>query len=112
VRQAWIGITLPLAPGETKARRFKAGALLPGARGWVGRLRRWLFGSITIGYLVESAVALERLAARSPDAFEWWRANTPHLLSPGLYLVFQSYACRIRLEGPPPVRVPPDVASG
>src|SRR5262245_50369481 len=82
VRKAWIGITLPLVPGETRTRRFETGALLPDWRGWAGRLYRWLFGSTLSGYAVESSVALERLATWSPEAYEWWRVNTPHLLSP------------------------------
>jgi hypothetical protein len=106
VRKAWIGITLPVARGETGARRYMSGPLLTDARGWLGALRRLMFGPFIVGYPVEASVALERLANWSPRAYEWWRVNAPHVLDPERYLVFHAYACRPRLEGPPPVDVP------
>lgn len=108
VRDAWIGMTLPLAEGETRARRFLSGPLLPAERGWLGMLARVMSGSgrLTLGYLVESSVALALLAQRAPEAHRWWRNHTPHLFDPGRFFVFHEYACRLRIEGPPPVNSP------
>lgn len=98
VRDAWIGLYLPLAPGYPDR---VVTNVLPGfsnAHGWwgillyywyrfLGKLERWE------GYLVLSARAVEILMVARPDAARWWHENTPELLKPGQIFVFDHQAC-------------------
>jgi len=39
--------------------------------------------------MVESLAAIQALEALHPEAAAWWKQNTPHLVRPGKYFVFQ-----------------------
>jgi hypothetical protein len=82
VRRAWVGLELPLANGETGLRDQSAfGALSNDPVG----LRK--------GYAVDGGKAVELLAAKDPDAAEWWRGNAPHVLARGYQFVFPAEVC-------------------
>jgi hypothetical protein len=51
------------------------------------------FGQREFGYTVESKVAIELLAARSPEAAQWWHQNTPQFAEPGRYFMFAADSC-------------------
>jgi hypothetical protein len=53
----------------------------------------------TTGYLVEGSKAVACLAAHSPRAAAWWRANAPHVLSSGYQLFFPTEVCEKRTDG-------------
>ena len=43
---------------------------------------------------METTVAIAILERTAPDAAVWWRTNTPHLLKPRRYFVFEASACQ------------------
>jgi hypothetical protein len=61
----------------------------------MGALLALLFGRAErhTGYLVSSKVALDLLAARSPDAVDWWRKNAPRFFESGQGFIFSSDSC-------------------
>jgi hypothetical protein len=82
VRRAWVGLELPLAPGETGPRDQLAYGVL--SNGSVGSRK---------GYAVDGCKAVALLEAKDPDAAAWWRRNAPHVLTRGYQLVFPAEVC-------------------
>jgi len=82
IRSEWIGLELPLLPGEP----------LPITTQTVGVLTDRPTGVAT-GFVVDGAKAIEMLAARSPTAAEWWREAAPHIMAPGYKLSFPPEVC-------------------
>src|SRR5260370_23867420 len=81
VRQAWVGLELPVA---RKPRAYRGFGVLTGPRSYFSQL--WsLLGPkaerIT-GFPVYARDAVQLLAASEPKAANWWRENAPHLLRP------------------------------
>jgi hypothetical protein len=94
VRAAWIGLVVPAAvPG---VRPFSTSGVLSGPKSRLGRLFSSLFGRFEVqnGYLVEACQAVELLSRHAPEAAKWWREATPHLITPGKYLVFSAESCQ------------------
>jgi hypothetical protein len=95
VRAAWVGLVLPLAPGETGSR--------PQGPSVEGEKLVWV-------YFVDAPAALAILAEREPDAAAWWRENAPERFQPGERLAFAADVCELELPGegdcssPPPPR--------
>jgi hypothetical protein len=96
VREAWVGLVLPAidTPWGSYA-IWETASIFHAMGSWpqyklcyaVGKTKR------RGGYGVASAEAIELLSATKPEAADWWRENTPHLLQPGRYLVFDAEAC-------------------
>jgi hypothetical protein len=82
VRSAWIGLELPLSPGETGLRTTEQVEVLS--------LRKT--GAMS-GYVVDGNKAVELLAARSPEAAEWWRQNCAAFLKANGCLIFPPDVC-------------------
>ena len=105
VRQAWVGMILPLATPDTH--RMEVVGVVSGARNWMSlwfaRLTRRTV--VQSGYLVETLRAVDSLSRQNRDAAEWWRQNTPHLLEPQRILLFEAHVCR------PVTRPPPEPAN-
>lgn len=93
VREAWVGVRLPLMQSEPK--RIRTTGVVTGPRGWIGQILAMLFGRTRFmhGYLVESHAAIFLLNERRPDAAEWWRTNT-RFAEAGRVFVFDSTACK------------------
>jgi hypothetical protein len=86
IRQAWIGVELPLRSGETK----------PHNHPMVGVLSLRSSGRATAyGYSVNGRLALEALASHSPTAAEWWRKHVPQVLDRGYQLWFPPEVCEL-----------------
>jgi hypothetical protein len=83
VRRAWVGLTVPLAAGETGPRPVKT----------AGNAEE------KVGYVVDSARALAVLATHAPAAAAWWKKNAPDYLQPGRALLFPPESCQ-EVEGP------------
>jgi hypothetical protein len=83
IRRAWIGLELPLAPGESGPQRVDTVAVLSG--GPTGSKQ---------GYLVAGPAALQALEARSPEAAAWWRQNVPQVAEAGYRFVFPADCCK------------------
>jgi len=96
VREAWVGLVLPLAADRGGPRRVvRAFGVLSGPRTFLGTLWSRLRGhSLRYdGYAVPILAALEVLGQTNPAAEQWWRDNTAHLIKPNGRLVFEAEAC-------------------
>jgi hypothetical protein len=82
VRSAWIGLELPLIPGETGPRPVEQ----------VEVLSMQKIGA-TMGYLVDGKRAIELLAARSTEAAAWWKENCAAFLEANGCFVFPPEVC-------------------
>ena len=91
VREQWVGLSLPLAQQSRDAHSFRTFGVLSQPKGRFRQLIARLLGRVPLerGYVVESSVAIDLLAQGSSTAADWWRANTPDLLQPGQYFLFQ-----------------------
>jgi hypothetical protein len=95
VRQAWIGLEIPVPPRFTGRRRGFGVGVLSGPKSRLGALFAILFGRAQreVGYIVEARVAVDLLASHSPDAADWWRRNAPRFIEPGRYFMFAAESC-------------------
>jgi len=86
IRQAWIGLVIPVPPRFAGRRRAFEIGVLSGPKSRLGVLLAILFGRAqrATGYIVEASVAVDLLAIHSPTAADWWRENAPRLLSQGV----------------------------
>jgi hypothetical protein len=86
IRQAWIGVELPLRSGETQ----------PQTHPMVGVLSLRSSGCATAyGYSVDARSALKALAIHSPTAACWWQNHVPQVLHPGYHLWFPPEVCEL-----------------
>jgi len=94
VREAWVGMTLPLSPGPNGGEYRVMGVLSMGRRrSLLGRL---LLGPVrrrVTGYRVPSREAVGLLADHHADAAAWWRSNVECAVC-GDFL-FDAPACRV-----------------
>ncbi|AUN32204.1 hypothetical protein [Niveispirillum cyanobacteriorum] len=100
VREAWVGLELPLVR-YLSSRKFLCAGVLSGSRsrfGWLWDLLRGRTETIT-GYMIDAALAVDILCASSPAAAAWWRENTPDLLAPKRCFIFHADVCRMLPEG-------------
>ncbi len=110
VRQAWVGLSLPLTdqcPGPVAVPRY---GLQTGPQTWLGHIWRVLTGQAPARhacYLVPVIDALTELAAADPAAADWWRENAPHLIASGQMFCFPVEVCRLDPES----ETPPDSAA-
>jgi hypothetical protein len=82
IREAWVGVDLPLRSWETQPGTVKSGSLLtPGGP------------VLDHGYAVSGRSAIQALALRSPEAAAWWRANASQVLESGYRFVFPVEVC-------------------
>jgi hypothetical protein len=95
VRRAWIGLTLPLAVGETGPRLVRGWGVLSGPRTFLGSLLAQLasLNRQEYGYVVDAAQALALLAECAPWAAQWWRECAPHSVAPGRRFIFVAEVC-------------------
>jgi hypothetical protein len=95
VREAWIGLELPLA-WPSDAQRITVYGVLTMPTSRFGLLWANLLGrrQRVDGYRVTSAEAIHLLGKHRADAAAWWRAEAPAFLEPGMCFVFDAPACR------------------
>jgi hypothetical protein len=95
IRRAWVGLILPLAPGEIGARAIPGFGVLTGPRSLLGKLWRLLTNQyiLDMQYAVLVDDAIEVLEEASPTAAAWWRENTPHLIRKGGFFGFAAEVC-------------------
>jgi hypothetical protein len=95
VRDAWIGLELPLA--YRRSRNWRGIGVLTGPRGFLRQVWGLIRGR-TIrmpGYLIKSKTAIEILARANPAAADWWRENAPQFLEGWNKFIFDEAACRV-----------------
>ncbi|WP_146126936.1 hypothetical protein [Labrys okinawensis] len=100
IRQAWIGLTLPLletAPSSPQTMIVETEFRNPANR--LDALKQRLgFKRPTAtwrAYTVQAATALRLLESHSPDAARWWRQHTPWLSEPDQVLAFDADCCEL-----------------
>ncbi len=82
IRQAWVGLELPLARGQAKGRFQNTVGVLSNQPTRCGE-----------SYAVDGPEAVRILAATAPEAAAWWRLNAPHVVVGGYFLVFPAEVC-------------------
>jgi len=96
VREAWIGLELPVLSGLFGGRRLvSTSGVLSGPSTWPQRLLALVRGRFDIrsGYAVNALEAVTILGKKSPMAASWWRARCAHLLDGKHALVFTTDVC-------------------
>jgi len=96
VRQAWIGLELPLPSGRRSRREtFLVSGALSRPRELWRQLLNVILGRVQrqSGYAVNALEAVNLLAAKDPVAAAWWRDNCGHFLDGRQHLVFEASAC-------------------
>ncbi|HEV7926015.1 MAG TPA: hypothetical protein VGR14_11695 [Verrucomicrobiae bacterium] len=95
IRQAWIGLVIPVPSRFVGRWKGLAFGVLSGPKSnvvsWFAALIG--FGQRKVGYVVESRVAIDLLAARSQEAADWWRHNASQFTKSGRYFVFAAESC-------------------
>jgi hypothetical protein len=82
IREAWVGVDMPLRSWETEPGTVKSGSLLtPGGP------------VLDHGYAVAGRSAIRALGLRSPVAAAWWRTNAAYVLESGYRFVFPVEVC-------------------
>jgi len=96
IRQAWVGLVLPLAEGRFGHRnKWLVSGVLSGPKNWIMSILSLLRGRYEThdGYAVDANTAIKLLADSNSAAAQWWYENTPHLLKPNRRLIFEAGAC-------------------
>ena len=97
IRQAWVGLVLPLTPGCERVCSTHTYGVLSGPRTFLGELFRRLTGRLRrkAGYVVDVQAAIDILEDAAPAAAAWWRENVPHAMRPGRRFLFAPDACEV-----------------
>ncbi|MCB9178003.1 MAG: hypothetical protein H6590_01070 [Flavobacteriales bacterium] len=95
IRQAWIGLEIPVPERFAGRRRVVGLGVLSGPKNWLGALFAIISGRAKreTGYIVEASTAVDLLAVHSPDAADWWRKHAHRFIEPGRYFMFAAEAC-------------------
>jgi hypothetical protein len=99
VRDAWIGLRLPLAC--PRKGDWPGAHVLTGPRTLSGQLWARLRGrGLTVhGYVVKTREAFEILAESHPEAAAWWHEHASYLLDGRAGLIFDEAACEPEEKG-------------
>lgn len=103
IRDAWIGLLLPVSPDCPSPMEAYALGVLSAPRSLFGLwLKQWFPPKEppVRGYAVDALTAFRRLETVNPSAAEWWRTNTPHLLNRGRILFFDEDCCVVEFPAP------------
>ena len=96
IRRAWVGLVLPLSKtAKQNPQKRKTWGVLSGPKS-LGELLKVLWYrrfQISYGYVVNVDDAIAILAESNPEAADWWRLNTPHLIGKERQLMFDSDFC-------------------
>jgi hypothetical protein len=82
VREAWVGLELPVANGQRGPCRQPAFGVLSNDR-----------EDDRTGFAVDGRRAVQLLAARCPEAADWWWRNAAHVTVGGYQFVFPAEVC-------------------
>ncbi len=95
VRDAWIGLQLPLA--RRGQRTWWTHGVLTGQKGWLAITWALVTGELesTSGYAVSAATAVELLSKNNGRAAKWWRQNAATRITKGKLFIFDAAACRL-----------------
>lgn len=108
VRNAWVGLELPL-DGGSELQTVHSSGVLSGPRGFLRSLFGLASGSVkeSIGWVVRVKSAMKILAVHAPEAESWWRINAPRLFEGDRTLVF-SASCGVSVGAEMETELPPE----
>lgn len=94
VRDAWIGLELPLLARDPLTYRV-VGGILTMPKTLLGHWLGVLTGRsrLITGYLVDANHAVRLVEARNPTAAVWWRTHAGGSVQPGQGFIFDLPAC-------------------
>lgn len=95
VREKWVGVKLQSVLGASP-KIFPAASVLA-SPSFFASLQRLITGQRrkVNGYPVRVTSAIAELEKACPEAAMWWRENTPQLVSPSHFFVFEATACEV-----------------
>jgi hypothetical protein len=95
VRQAWLGVVLPLAPGQRGPVQLHAAAQNEWQETWFTRFWRYVttWRLQNAAYLVSVDDALIALEKTFPDAAHWFKRNRPEWCGQNLVFQFSTDCC-------------------
>ena len=101
IRDAWVGLRLPVLPRDARPRERKAFGVLSMPKLWFLRDIKTFLGLAErrSGFMVKTESAVDVLRGVSPEAAEWWTTNASHLFKPSIYLLFEEECCVLEEEG-------------
>ena len=82
VRASWVGLELPLIPGQVRPLQGPAYQVLSRS-----------FVLVPDGYAVDGKASVQILESANIEAGQWWRTNSPDVLAPGYQMVFPAQVC-------------------
>lgn len=97
VREAWVGLELPIALGTVAGRHLAlTSGVLSAPRSFWERLFHFFTGQmrVKLGYPVVAKEAVDLLALTRPDAAMWWRSNCAPMLDGKRLFLFPSHVCQ------------------
>lgn len=107
VRDAWIGLSLPVLQRYSRAVERRGFGVLSGPR---NRLEAWVKSQAIVikklvgnsprarCYMVDTTAAVDLLEKENPMAAAWWRTNATHLFKPGFCLLFEEECCAVEVQ--------------
>lgn len=97
VREKWVGLELPLAQSLPTSQRLCTAGVLSGPRSGIAAHLAYVCGGYQRrrGFRVNVLEALTALEEVSPEAANWWRVNTPHLIRRSQVFVFHDEVCTV-----------------
>jgi len=101
VREAWVGLLLPLVDEDSEARASLTSGVLTGPKSFLSTLGWLLRGRAkrVNGYRVNALVAIGILEKHAPEAARWWQTHSPSR-SPNRLFMFHAEVCEIVADGP------------
>ena len=103
VRQAWVGLVLPLPTGiGGLPLRVPVFGVLSAPRSTLGRLWAILTGGTRMveGYVLDPQECVDILEDHDRKAAMWWREHAPHMLKKGKRFVFPAEVCAMLWDEP------------
>ena len=104
VREAWVGVVIPLLDDVATAQEIPVVSVYDTAQhsGMPPQSNATdLPHGTWRGYTVLAIDAFDALQVLRPDAAEWWFENLPHLLDPNQYFVFDELCGVVQSLGEP-----------
>ena len=102
IREAWIGLDLPLFyPEQVEPLPIEIINAVGDWDVWYWRLLirlGWVKREQWNGFYVNSAEAIKILASAKPEAADWWCKEAPWMTQPGRALVFPAKCCSVVLS--------------
>lgn len=97
VREAWVGLELPIIEGKPY-RRWQTSGVLSGPKTILGGLWALIRGRTdpVAGYAVKGKDALSRLMQHHQPAADWWDENLPQGRKDWFHFVFDEAACELQ----------------